>query len=84
MSHNPLFFSLWKTKIKNIFGFSVVLPRKMSLFYMEWPSKHSCNCKVTMIIYSLPLYSQTKDGNIYEQKFYLSDIFGIIYLSFFL
>ena len=37
-----------------------------------------------MIIYFLALHSSMEDGNFYEQKFYLSDIFGIIYLSFFL
>ena len=34
-----------------------VFPQKTWLFYMEWPSKHSCNYKVTMIIYFLALYS---------------------------
>ena len=45
LSHNPLFFSLWKTWKKNIFGFYVVSPQKMWLFYMKWPSKHSCKYK---------------------------------------
>ena len=49
-------------KPKKTYLVFVAFPQKMWLFYMEWPSKNSCNYKVTMIIYFLALYSEMKDG----------------------
>ena len=54
---HTIHFSPVCRKPKKTYLVFVVFPRKMWLFHMEWPSKHSCNYKVTMIIYFLALYS---------------------------